>query len=297
MRPFATRYYDRKINDELMTYIDQELKDQDSREGPKTVLNLAIKAYLKQAPPGTASASSVADLDPSFLSDVISHLRVFLLAGFDTTSYVLCIVYWSLQQNPECLPKVRAEHDEVLGRDAGSAAQRIREDPTLLNQLPYTSAVIKEAMRVQPVTGTVRAAEPGFVLTHPTTHQPLPTEGFVLYSSPHALHRHPSLWPRRLEFFPERWLVPEGHELHPVKNAWRPFEMGPRNCIGQELVQTELRAVMALTVREFDLVPQYDPDGPKLMGDLAFQVPAEVTTRPKDGLPVKIVKRDITSCE
>jgi cytochrome P450 len=233
-------------------------------------------------------------LDPSFLTDVLAHLRIFLLAGFDTTSYVLCVIFWLLQQNPNSLAKVRAEHDGVFGSDAALAAQRVKDDPTLLNQLPYTSAVIKEAMRVQPVTGTVRGGEPGFELTNPASHRPMPSEGFVLYSSPHALHHHPSLWPRRLEFLPERWLVPDGHELHPVKNAWRPFEMGPRNCIGQELVQTELRAVMALTLREFDIEPQYDPDGPNIFGDLAYQVPAEVTTRPKGGLPVKIVRRDTT---
>lgn len=291
MRPFITRYLDRQVNDAIISYIDRSLKDEHQSDGPKTVLHLAIKAYFKQTPEGGEAVRSVPDFSPVFITDVLAHLKLFLLAGFDTTSYTLCVIFWKLHQNPDCLAKVRAEHDEVFGSDPALSAQKIRDDPTLLNRLPYTSAVMKESMRVQAVTGSVRAGEAGFVLTNPATHRPMPTEGFVLYSSAHALHHNPMLWPRRLEFLPERWLVPEGHELHPVKNAWRPFEVGPRNCIGQELAQTELRAVLVLTLRDFDLLPQYDVNGPKVLGDLAYQVPAEVTTRPKDGLPVKIIRR------
>lgn len=36
--------------------------------------------------------------------------------------------------------------------------------------------------------------------------------------------------------------------------AYRPFERGPRSCIGQELVIVEMRVVLALTVRRFDFV-------------------------------------------
>lgn len=286
--------YDRAINRELVQQIDREIQADDHDEGPKTVLNLAIRAFVKQMPDGTAPPKSISDLGPVFLTDVLAHLRAFLLAGFDTTSYVMCAVFWILQRNPECLTKVREEHDEVFGVDPVLAAQKIRDDPTLMNQLPYTSAVIKEVMRLQPVTGVVRTSEPGFVLTHPTTRQPVPTEGFVMYTCQHAIHRNPALWPRRIEFIPERWLISEGHELHPVKNAWRPFEMGPRSCIGQESANLELKAVMVLTLRDFDFAPQYDPGGPNLFGDLAYQVPAEVTTRPRDGLPMKVVRRENT---
>jgi hypothetical protein len=219
MRPVFTRMYDCAINRELIPQIDREIKTDDQKEGPRTVLNLAIKAFVKQMPEGTAPPKSVSDLGPAFLNDVLAHLRVFLLAGFDTTSYVMCAVFWMLQQTPECLTKVREEHNEVFGSDPALAAQKIRDDSTLLNQLPHTSAVVKEVLRLQPVTGVVRTYEPGFVLTHPTTRQPLPTEGFALYTCQHAIHRNPALWPLRNDFIPDRWLVNEGHELHPVKNA------------------------------------------------------------------------------
>lgn len=82
------------------------------------------------------------------------------------------------------------------------------------------------------------------------------------------------------DFLPERWLVPIRHELHPQSGAWRPFELGPRNCIGQALVLIQLRVVLACLVREFDVEPAYDECdaenptvGPTLYrGERAYQV-------------------------
>ena len=55
------------------------------------------------------------------------------------------------------------------------------------------------------------------------------------------------------DFLPQRWLVPKGHPLYPTKNAWRPFERGPRNRIEQAVALTESRVMLVLTVREFDV--------------------------------------------
>jgi cytochrome P450 len=37
-------------------------------------------------------------------------------------------------------------------------------------------------------------------------------------------------------------------------SAWRPFERGPRNCIGQELANMEARVIMACTLRRYDFI-------------------------------------------
>lgn len=62
-----------------------------------------------------------------------------------------------------------------------------------------------------------------------------------------------------MEFLPERFLVAEGHPLHPVKNAWRPFELGNTRCIGEELAMVEMKLVLALTMRELDF--KFDWEG------------------------------------
>lgn len=117
------------------------------------------------------------------------------------------------------------------------------------------------------------------------------------------MHRHPSLWKDPDTFNPSRFLVTDPSDpLFPKKGAWRPFEMGSRNCIGQELAMIETKIIMALMLRSFDVRPAYKefdrsnggkgkdvarttPDGER-----AYQVRI-VAAKPADGMPVRVRKR------
>ena len=84
------------------------------------------------------------------------------------------------------------------------------------------------------------------------------TEDCVVWSSFHMIQRSPDFWPRPDDFIPDRWLVQPDHELYSIKGAWRSFEFGPRNCIGQELSFFEMKLVLVLAVRQFDFSMSYD---------------------------------------
>ena len=58
-----------------------------------------------------------------------------------------------------------------------------------------------------------------------------PTENFGTLILHDTLQRHPDYWAQAEEFLPERWLVEPEHPLYPPKNAFRAFEIGPRNCM------------------------------------------------------------------
>jgi cytochrome P450 len=201
---------------------------------------------------------------------------------------VLCIS--SAPDKPGKPRKIREEHDVVLGVDLAKAATKIKSSPQLLNQLPYTSGVIKEVLRLFPPVGTVRQSNSNLFLTQPETGICYPTDGFMIFGCSTAGQRNGAFWERPDDFVPERWLAREGDPLHVRKNAYRPFELGPRNCIGQELAQQELRAILALTVREFDVKSALPEDGKRVLGELAYQVmrPGDLTSHPVDGMPVRI---------
>ena len=136
------------------------------------------------------------------------------------------------------------------------AATIITEETAILNRLPYTLAVIKETLRLYPAVSSPPAGEPSFNVVE--KGRQYPTNEFLVWANPQTLQRDPAYWPQADVFLPERWLVPVEHALHPVKGAWRAIEHGPRNCIGQELAMMEMKVILVMAARRFDIKPVYE---------------------------------------
>ncbi|KAJ0366827.1 hypothetical protein COL26b_011495 [Colletotrichum chrysophilum] len=156
-----------------------------------------------------------------------SQMRFLLLAGYDTTGSTITYVLHILSQHPEVLSRVRQEHDEVLGSNVSRAAQQLKENPHLVNRVPYTTAVIKETLRMYPPTSTLRNGKPGFDLYDreiPGSTVRYPTEGCIVFGNHHGLHHNPRYWKEPDTFLPERFLTAPGDPsgLHPLQDAWRP---------------------------------------------------------------------------
>jgi cytochrome P450 len=270
----------------LTPFITRCLDGSAEQERTKTITQLAANAYSEEVKSSAAS-------NAAFIESTIAQMKIFMFAGHDTTASLMCFVYHLLSTHPDKLAILRAEHDAILGTEASLAKDIISESPFLLNQMHYTTAVIKETLRLFPPVGTARRGKPGFFLTQPETGLRYPTEGFMLFGCSIAVQRDPQFWPEPDAFIPERWIVPETDPLHPRKNAWRPFELGPRNCIGQELALTEVRAALAMTVRELDIDSVYEEGSVKVLGDVAFQLmgPNDITGKPNLGMPVKVKLR------
>ncbi|KAI1404469.1 cytochrome P450 [Hypoxylon fuscum] len=185
----------------LLPQIKSRLQPDASSE--KTVIDLAVKEYKSE------SGNKNRQPSPDFIDTVISQLKLFMLAGHDTTAQAIC---WVLYE--------------------------------ITNGGPFQS------LRLHPLGSTHRRGSRGFsFVCDGTTY---PTDDSVIWTSPTAVHLRADLWPQVMEFLPERFLVAEGHPLHPVKNAWRPFELGNTRCIGEELAMIEMKLVLALTMRELD---------------------------------------------
>lgn len=221
----------------------------------KSVIDLALTAYLKQNP----NIPTTGTIDPTFKSIAINQMKLFLFSGHDTTSSTVCYILYLLSTQPLALSHLRAEHDSILTPDASNAASIISHSPHLLNKLPYTTATIKESMRLFPAASTTRRGEPSFTITDPRNGLRYPASpDMLIWLVSHACQHDPAFWPRATEFLPERWLAKEGEELFPVPGAWRPFEHGPRACIGKELSMVELKIVLCLVARQFDFEAAYE---------------------------------------
>lgn len=77
-------------------------------------------------------------------------------------------------------------------------------------------------------------------------------DGCIMYLNSYIMQRDQSVWGDDAdEFVPERWL---GDTSWMPAGAWRPFERGPRSCIGLELANIEAKVILALVARRYDFV-------------------------------------------
>lgn len=295
--------------------LDERFSTRSSRDEANTgkrqkyVIDLALESYLKEkaATEGTPP-DKVTTLDPTFRTAAISNIKTFLFAGHDTTSGTVSYAYYYLSKHPSALARLRAEHDAVFGPDPTTAPAQLKATPHLLSKLDYTTAVIKECLRLQPPASTVRIGSPAFALHDPATGAPIRTADLMLWPVDVGLHRSPANWKSDPSLFsPERFL-PTNPDCEASNPAFAPFSKGPRNCIGQELAMVEARVILALTARGWEFEPAYAELG-KLEGDgygrreargdagrtqfgeEAWQV-QRGTTKPRGGMPCRLRVRE-----
>ena len=261
MRPIVHWYNSRRMNKYVTRTIDSRFAELTSGQeshpehASKSIIDLVLTAYLSEKP----LKDKLPDMDTTFKRFTMNQIKLFLFAGHDTTSSTMCYIFYILATKPEVRVQVRAEHDSVFGSETSKTALLIMADPTVLNRLPYTIAVIKEVLRMYPSVSSARIGEPDFNIVDAATGQRFPTQDFLVWDVVQGIHRDPAYWPRPDDFVPERWLaLAPGDPLHPIKGAYRPFSHGPRNCIGQELAMMELKVFMALTARQFDITLGYE---------------------------------------
>ncbi|OQO03660.1 hypothetical protein B0A48_10325 [Cryoendolithus antarcticus] len=273
-----------------------------SKERKRAIIDLAVESYDKEADSKTHQTTR---LSSDFRRNAITQIRVFLFAGHDTTSAAICYALYYLSKDPSALSKIRHEHDAVLG-PVEQTEEALKRDPYLISKLPYTTAVIKEVLRLNPAASSIRAADSQTHLTDPKTGEPLiMVPDMMLWLLHWSMHRDPEIWgPTVNTFNPDRFL-PENAATLP-EAYWRPFERGTRNCIGQDLAMIESRVALALVVRQFkftaafDAVNQMAGDGtmygkdPKyregrqeLLGDEAYPVLVG-TAKPREGMPMRV---------
>ncbi|KAI0479830.1 cytochrome protein [Xylaria cf. heliscus] len=292
-RPFVQWYSSYQMDSYIGKELDKRYAEWTQNEAStRSIIHLALQGYMAQQKNKTRPKR----LDPAFKKWATIQIRLFLFAGHDSTSSTICYCFYLLESHPEALAKLRAEHDAVFG-SIEETASKLREQPLLLNQLPYTTAVIKEALRLFPPASAMRGGDSSVHLKDDRGNL-YPTDNMNMWILHSALQHHPNYWPEPLAFLPERWLVGPEDPLHPVKGGWRPFEHGPRNCLGQTLAMQDVKITLALTVREFEIHNAFGEwdrlhsttKVKQVNGERAYQTQSG-GAHPADGYPCRISLR------
>ncbi|KAK3385131.1 cytochrome P450 [Podospora didyma] len=196
-----------------------------------------------------------------------------------------------LAKHPDILARVRAEHDELLDPSREATIKTLQDNPTKLHELPLTTAVVKEVLRLYSPASSIRTASDNHTITY--KGRTYPTKGHAnpqLWVVHTCFGRDPNLFEDPNSFIPDRFLARAG-TIPP--GAWRAFEKGPRSCIGQGLALIEVKLALVVLVRRFDFALAYPPDSPSLplMGDQAYQV-MDFVPVPAGGMPMTVRERE-----
>ncbi|KAL3474422.1 cytochrome P450 [Aspergillus californicus] len=208
---------------------------------------------------------SLQDADTQVLSEDLvnqtcDQVRTFLVAGRDPPSVTLAWVFYEISRTPRVQAAIQAELDVLFG--PGTDADAVRSGlaspagPNLLNGMVYIAAVLKETLRLHTPASTARysPAGSGLVVTMPTGEK-LDLDGVVIYNCDSIIHRDPAVFGPMADYFmPERWLddKPDRTKTAIPPSAWRPFERGPRACIGQEFATIQMQVIVAVVARQYE---------------------------------------------
>src|SRR5262249_26280439 len=147
------------------------------------------------------------------------------VAGHETTANALTWTWYLLSQSPEIEQRLHHELDTVLGRRLPTT-----EDTT---KLPYTEAVLAEAMRLYPPAWTIGRRA---LSDYQVGDYHIPARSILLMSQ-WVTHHDERFFPDPFKFDPDRW-TPEARERRP-RFAYYPFGGGPRVCIGEPFAWME----------------------------------------------------------
>ena len=197
-----------------------------------------------------------------------AEVGTFMLAGHETTANALAWSLALLSAPPSARERLEQEVDSVLGGRVPEAGD--------VGKLPWTAAVVNEAMRLYPPAWTIERSALADDAVAGTT---VPAGSQVTISA-YLVHRHREFWPDPAGFDPGRFLPGSGDR---PRYAYIPFGGGRRACIGQSFAELEAVLVLASIARRYRL-------------ELTVRgIPApiaNVTLRPGQDLPMRLLRRE-----
>ncbi|KAG9480196.1 hypothetical protein GDO78_011946 [Eleutherodactylus coqui] len=247
--PFGPFKELRQIVIDVTAFLKRIIKEHELSLDPKNPRDF-IDMYLLQI-----DEEQRTQLESSFNTDYLFYIIGDLfIAGTDTTTNTLL---WSLLYmcvHPDVQEKVQAEIDSVVGRE---------RPPSLTDKtkMPFTEATI---MEVQRMTAVVPLSVP-HMASETTVFRgyTIPKESVVL-ANLWAVHRDPKVWEKPNDFIPSRFLDEHGQILK--KEAFIPFGIGRRVCMGEQLAKMELFLMFVNLLQSFSFSFANDRFQPELEG-------------------------------
>ncbi|RFU25703.1 hypothetical protein B7463_g10633, partial [Scytalidium lignicola] len=200
------------------------------------------------------------------------NAATLIIAGSETISTTCSGACYYLCKSPALMKQIC---DEIRG------TFKFEEEinMTSVQKLKFLHAVLMEGMRLFPPApaGAPRLTPPEGEMIGKYF---VPGNTTVMISQL-AAYINPNNFVNPLKYAPERWLGDPMYDTD-VKEVFKPFSVGPRNCIGKNLAWMETKMIMANMIWNFDLELEdenFEPQNQKM--HVLWQKPA-LTVRLKN---------------
>jgi cytochrome P450 len=187
------------------------------------------------------------------------QIMLLLLAGRKNVSNALTWSCHLLAQHPDVAESIAREAD------------RHSTEPG-----PYVTAVQKEVLRLYPTAWLIARR----CLDDDTVGSYRIPQGATIFISPYAIHRREEFWPEPELFDPTRFLGDGARRI--TADAYVPFGVGPRMCIGSAMTSWIMRIALAVLCERFTFEPA---------SNRTVRIKASSSLYPDGGLRLAIKKR------
>jgi len=269
-QPPIWKYYETKMyklfneaNERLLKVLEKQVRDSQAKNEDKVYSNKDEMSLLAKM---TKKCGPDSNLPQVMAMDGLT-------AGIDTTGNTSAFMFYLLATNPDKQENLHREVTRLMGPED-------KLTPDKLNKLKYPMAVLKETMRMLPVTsGFGRLTQKDMVMSG----YQIPKGTRASYFTVNEM-RSEKQFDQAHKFLPERWLrgCPVSKKPHPF--AYVPFSHGARMCIGRRFAELEVQSLAIETVRRYKL----EYEGPKI------DIITPFVNRPDGPIKIKFVKRSST---
>lgn len=180
-------------------------------------------------------------------NELMGNSIILLLAGYETTATGLSFTLYLLAQHADIQEQLRAE---IL--------QKHRDSENYChfdyNRCELLERVWAESLRLYPpvVTFTTRELDDSVEQVQLSKGNVTITREMTVQVATWTIHHNGTYWPEPYSFNPFRENLPFAGSS--VKNAaYLPFGVGPRNCIGSVLANSEARAVLTALLSHYTI--------------------------------------------